>query len=99
MNVVLLKMAHLENNSAVWHEAALSNITTLRSLTGIIQEAFALGDEGAIEYEVLGSRAPGYRARLRDLVASGVTRFRYLQNSARKRCVEIVIVPLPPSHL
>jgi len=99
MNVVLLRMAYLEHGSAVWCEAALPNITTLTSLSTTIQEAFVLGNEGTFEYEVLGVRAPGGRARLRDLIASGVTRFRYLQSGARKQQVEIVIVPLPRARV
>ena len=98
MNVVLLRMAHLDD-PAVWRETAVPNVTTLKALSRIIQEAFALGGEGAIEYEVLGNRAPGYRARLRDLITSGITRFRFLQSGARKQMVEIVIVPLPRAYL
>lgn len=102
MNVVLLRMVHLEDNPATWREAVLPNITSLKSLSNTIQETFSLGSEGVFEYEVLGCRAPGCRARLRDLIASGVTKFRYLQSGARKQQVEIVIVPLPrvqPEHL
>ncbi len=99
MNVVLLRMVHLEGDPAVWLETAVPNITSLKSLSRTIQEAFSLGKDGTFEYEVLGCRAPGYRARLRDLMASGVTRFRYLQSDGRKQRVEIVIVPSPPAHL
>ena len=99
MNVVLLRMAHLEDDHVVWREAVLPNIETLKSLSATIQKVFAFGNDGAFEYEVLGCRAPGYRVRLRDLLACGVTRFRYLQIGARKQQVEIVIVPLPPTHL
>ena len=99
MNVVLLRMAHLGDDPTVWHEAVLPNIETLKSLSVTIQKAFSLGNDGAFEYEVLGCRAPGCRARLRDLLASGVTRFRYLQSDAPKQQVEIVIVPLPRAYL
>ena len=99
MNVVLLRMAHLEDDPAVWREAVLPNIETLKSLSVTIQKAFAFGSDGTIEYEVLGCRAPGYRARLRDLLASGVTRFRYVQSGAHKQHVEIIIVPLPRTRL
>jgi len=90
---ILLRMAHLESYPAVWREASLPNILTLKSLSLTIQEEFALGSEGTIEYEVLGCRAPGHRVRLRDLLASGITRFCYLQNGARPQRIEIVIVP------
>jgi len=99
MNVVLLRMASLDDGPAVWHEAVLPNITTLKALSGTIQEAFSLGHEGAIEYEVLGCRAPGHRARLRDLVVSGITRLRYLQSGRRKCRVDIVLTPLSASPL
>jgi hypothetical protein len=95
MYVVLLKMALFADGPVVCHEAGLPNITTLKSLSTTIQEVFDLGCDGAIEYEVLGCRAPGCRARLRDLIVSGITRFRYVQNGARKQCVEIDIVMLP----
>lgn len=95
MNAVLLKMALLDNYPAIRHETLVPNIATMKSLSRTIQEAFALDDKGTIEYEVLGCRAPGHGARLRDLVVSGITRFRYLQNGARKRRIEIVIVAPP----
>ncbi len=99
MNVVLLRMAHLNDDPAVWREAALPNFTTLKSLSSIIRKAFALGSEGAFEYEVVRYRAPGGRARLCDLIIAGVTRFRYLQSGIDEQQVEIVIVPLPRSRL
>jgi hypothetical protein len=99
MNVVLLRMARLEDDPAVWREAVLPNITTLKSLSSTIQEAFALGSDGAFEYEVFGCRAPGCRARLRDLLTSGVTRVRYLHGGARQQQVEIAIVPMQMAHL
>jgi len=99
MNVVLVRMANLQTDPAVWHEAALPNIETLKSLSVVIQRAFALGSERAFEYEVLGCRAPGGRARLCNLIASGVTRFRYLQSGPRQQQVEIEIVPLARAHL
>ena len=92
-------MAHLGDDPTVWHEAVLPSIETLKSLSVTIQKAFSFCSDGAFEYEVLGCRAPGYRVRLRDLLACGITRFRYLQIGARKQQVEIVIVPLPPTHL
>jgi hypothetical protein len=95
MNAILLKMALLDNYPVVCRETLVPNIATLKSLRRTIQEAFALDDKGTIEYEVLGCRAPGHHARLRDLVVSGITRFRYLQNGARAQRIEIVIV-LPP---
>lgn len=99
MNVVLLRMAHLEDGPAVWREAVLPSIETLKALSVTIQKAFAFASDSAFEYEVLGCRAPGCRARLRDLLASGVTRFRYLQIGSPKQQVEIVIMPLPRAHL
>jgi hypothetical protein len=101
MNVILLRMAYFSDGPVVWHEAGLPNVTTLKALSVIIQKAFDLSSEGPIEYEVLGCRAPGCRGRLRDLIISGITRFRYVQNGARKQCVEIDIVLLPrtpPEH-
>jgi hypothetical protein len=92
-------MAHLGDDPTVWHEAVLPSIETLKSLSVTIQKAFSFCSDGAFEYEVLGCRAPGCRARLRDLLASGVTRFRYLQSGACKQQVEIVIVRLPRAHL
>ena len=95
MTVVLVKMAHFVEDPAICHEAALPAITTLKSLSGTIQEAFDLGRADAFEYEVLGCRSPGCRGRLRDLMATGITRFGYLHHGAPKTRIEIAIIPMP----
>lgn len=97
MTLVLLRMAHMTAGLVDKREIAVPNITTLKSLRSTIQGIFNFGNEGTFGYEVLGCAAPGYHARLRDLVASGVSRFRYLHNGAIKEVVEIAIVSLPPA--
>jgi hypothetical protein len=88
-------MAYLTSDSAAKREIAIPTVTTLQSLRGIIQGTFEFVDEGAFSYEVLGCAAPGYRVKLRDLILSGVTQFRYLQDGSPKQIVEIAIVPPP----
>lgn len=92
MTLVLLRMAHLTPEPTATCEIAVPSITTLNALRSTIQDTFKFSDEGTFGYEVLGCAAPGYRARLRDLVASGITHFRYLQNGPSKHVVEIAIV-------
>lgn len=94
MQVILLKMAQTGPNPAVWHEVVLPTAATLKSLGATIQKAFSLSRDRTFEYEVLGCRAPGHRVKLRDLLASGVTRFRYLDNDAQRQKIEIVLVAL-----
>lgn len=97
MTLVLLRMAHLTTDVVDKREIAVPNITTLKSLCGTIQNVFSFSNEGTVGYEVLGCAAPGYHAKLRDLVTSGITRFRYLQNGTSKKVVEIAIISLPPA--
>jgi hypothetical protein len=99
MNVILLKMAKIGENPAVWHEIVLPSIETLKSLGITIQKVFSLSSDRTFEYEVLGCRAPGHRARLRDLLISGIAQFRYLHNGTQKQKIEIVMVPLGNLHL
>ena len=94
MNVVLLKMAQIGDHPTVWHEVVLPSIETLKSLGPTIQKVFSLSNDRTFEFEVLGCRAPGHRARLRDLLISGIAQFRYLHNGAQKQKIEIVMVPL-----
>lgn len=92
MTLVLLRMAQLTPEPATNREIAVPSATTLHALRNTIQDVFGFGKEGTFGYEVLGCAAPGYRAKLRDLVASDITRFRYLQNGSSKYVVEIAIV-------
>ncbi|GAA0567680.1 hypothetical protein [Rhizomicrobium electricum] len=93
MTHVLLRMTYLKSGTAIKRETTIPNSTTLKALRGIIQDLFGLGEAQSCGYEVLGCAASGHRARLRDLTASGITRFHYLQSGASKQAVEIAIVP------
>lgn len=91
MDIILLQISVVAGEPYLRCEVEIRARTTLAFLRKVIRTTTGLPDDKMFEYDVMGYRAPGGNATINDLIAQGVTRFRYLHKSTPGWHIELLI--------